>query len=74
MDFLLVHGEKREVVKVQHLPVGRPVLHALDTTLDDVIVIVIASIARTLLDPDVIVSVIDFVFVIVIVTASIARS
>ena len=49
MDFFLVDSHKREVVKVKHLPVGRPVLHALHATLVNVIVIAsVASIAQIL--------------------------
>ena len=55
MDLFLVDSEEREVVKVQHLPVGRPVLYTFHSTLDGgiviVIVIIFASIVHISLDP-----------------------
>ena len=35
MDFLLVNSEKGEIVKMKHLPMGRPVLDTFDPALDD---------------------------------------
>ena len=49
MDLFLVDSEEREVVKVQHLPVGRPVLYTFHSTLVDVIVI--ATVILSLFQP-----------------------
>ena len=55
MDLFLVDSEEREIVKMQHLPVGRPVLYTFHPTLDGgiviVIVIIFASIVHISLDP-----------------------